>query len=463
MDNWNGNRRQFSKVAAAGVSGWAMMAHTAFGDTASSGGISAGAAEVIVTPPAVGTFIIGPLGPSTGINDELYARALVLSDGNQKLVIVTIDYLGFDFAYNDVLIGAISKRTGIPAENIVINASHNHSSPLTIPWGAWEKKKDKPWHATLPVHMADIVEKANNSLEPAKIKFRREPTQIGFNRRLPVDWGVTMAPNPHGTVVPWTDVLVIDNPEGKHIAVIYTYAAHPVIVHSASTLISADYPGFVAANLNKWSGGNGVFMFAQGCGGDINGFPLASGLGAAKAAGRDLSYAVGRAVRGTGHDIKVDTLGIKSNKLQLPLAAPPSVKRCKELVAGASGDEKERLQELLAIAEGGKPQKLDFPIRAFALGKQLCVVSLPHEMFSAYRHFIEEISPFEHTMVFAYTNGCEAYIGTEKSYKLGEASGYETSPMGAPLLYQPRLPIRPECEGLIQAGIKKTLEQLVTV
>ena len=67
-----------------------------------------GVSQTIVTPESRGTFLIGPMQPSTGINDELWARVLVLSDGRNQIAILTLDYLGFDFAYNDVLIETIS-------------------------------------------------------------------------------------------------------------------------------------------------------------------------------------------------------------------------------------------------------------------------------------------------------------------------------------------------------------------
>ncbi len=105
-----------------------------------------------------------------------------------------------------------------------------------------------------------------------------------------------MAPNPRGTVLPWVDVLAIEQTDGKLVAVLFCHAAHPVIVHAASTLISADYPGFAVKTLQKLHGREAVYLFAQGCGGNINAFPLQGGIDAAIAAGRDLGQAVSRAL-----------------------------------------------------------------------------------------------------------------------------------------------------------------------
>ena len=93
----------------------------------------AGAAETVVTPDAEGTLLIGPLKPSTGVHDDLFARALVLSDGTTDAALVTLDYLGFDFAFHDVLAAAVASASGIPADRTMIACSHTHSAPVTAP------------------------------------------------------------------------------------------------------------------------------------------------------------------------------------------------------------------------------------------------------------------------------------------------------------------------------------------
>ena len=101
-----------------------------------------------------------------------------------------------------------------------------------------------------------------------------------------------------------------------------------------------------------------------------------------------------------------------------------------------------------------------FPIQAFAIGDELCILGLPHEMFAEYQLFVDKTSPFAHNMVFAYTNGCEGYLGTDKDYALGDRGGYETSPLGAPLQYHGRLAPEPQVETQITDGISKVLQDL---
>ncbi len=83
-----------------------------------------------------------------------------------------------------------------------------------------------------------------------------------------------MAPNPSGSMVPWVDVLGAYDEVGRRIAVLFSYAAHPVIImdfdHAPSfvdTVIGPDFPGYTIKHLrnllDKDGEPEGIFMFAQ--------------------------------------------------------------------------------------------------------------------------------------------------------------------------------------------------------
>ena len=455
MINMKLTRRQFTVGTLTGIAPLSVSSQLAAAEPT----FLAGAAETVVTPAAEGTFLIGPLKPSTGVHDDLCARVLVLADGDKRVAVLTLDYLGFDFAYNDLLLASVNRATGIPAEHIMISCSHNHNAPLTIPWRCWEKKKDKPFHEMLPRKLAEITKQACDALQPARVHYQREPVQIGFNRRLPKEGDVVMAPNHRGAVLPWVDVLRIEDSRSNRIAVLLSHAAHPVIVHKASTLITADYPGFAVSALRKSRGESGVFMFAQGCGGNINGAPLQGGIDAAAAAGGKLAAAVERTLDAEGNLIDGRQLGVFTRQLALPLGPPPPVAECERMLVGATdAGRKEQFADLLDIARSGQPRTMELRIRAFALGDQLCILGLSHEVFAEYHQFVNEVSPFAYNMVFAYTNGVESYVATEKDYLLGDKGGYESSPMRAALDYRCRLPLAPEAERLIKAGVVQALQ-----
>lgn len=86
------------------------------------------------------------------------------------------------------------------------------------------------------------------------------------------------------------------------------------------------------------------------------------------------------------------------------------------------------------------------------------VLGIAHDVFAEYHQFANQVSPFAHTL--AYTNGLECYAGTAKDYLLGDRGGYETSPYGAALMFESCLPLAPEAEAKIQAGLQALLRKL---
>ena len=119
-----------------------------------------------------------------------------------------------------------------------------------------------------------------------------------------------------------------------------------------------------------------------------------------------------------------------------------------------------RLQELMKIVESDEPRFLNYPIRGFAVGRELCILSLAHEAFAEYQLFAVDKSPFKHTMVFSYTFGVESYICTKRDYDMGLRGGYEASPRGFALSSKHRLALEPEVEKMIQDGIVQVFREL---
>ena len=438
--------------------------------------LKVGAVEVTITPLERGVPLIGPVAPSTGVHDDLFCRVLVIDGGESRAVVVTADLVGLDFGMVDRLRAAIERRAGIPPSRVMINTSHTHSSPFTIPWSAigWEafQQRQAAWREELVSKVADTVESAVARLRPATLCAGRGAVQVGFNRRLPTPDGVTMAPNPEGTTVPWTDVLYAVDGEGDPVALLLTHAAHPVVVHGASTRISADYPGYAVRAVRRLLGPRVVAMFAQACGADNNAHPLRGGFAAARRAGTILGAAATKAAL-EAEPIEAGGLVCLSERLSLPLLPAPPVDRIEQAIAelGGTTDAPENdhdgspapwyrrdtvlcCRDLLEIARREEPPTLRFEIQAFALGPDFCLLGLTHEVFAEYQLWIDQNSPFRHTMVLAYTNGCESYVPRDKDFVLG---GYEAAASPAPsaaLRYARRVALRPGIERLIQQQIQ---------
>ena len=97
------------------------------------GEIRLGAAVVKITPP-LGTPLAGyySVRGSEGVLDDICARAVVLDDGKTQAAMVTCDLIGLS---RSVVLEArriITEKTGIPALNVMISATHTHTAPVVI-------------------------------------------------------------------------------------------------------------------------------------------------------------------------------------------------------------------------------------------------------------------------------------------------------------------------------------------
>ena len=303
------------------------------------------------------------------------------------------------------------------------------------------------------------MKRADVDLQPAVLNAGRAPVQIGYNRRLMKDGQIVMEPNPEGAVVPWVDVLEAKAADGRRLAVLFSHAAHPVIVHWLSEAIGPDFPGYAVRHLRnllaRKGEPEGVFMFAQGCCGNINGHPLRGGFGACEAAGLSLAFAVTQALV-DAQPVSPGALKARTLDLPLPLQAPPSAAECR--VGLAEDPDSTRWRELLEIAGSGEAQFHPLSMRALAVGEALCVLTFTSEMFAEYQLYAEDVSPFRHTFVFSHTNRIPGYVATQKDYDLGPSGGYES--WGHPTRNRPWLPPQPQAEQLVHEGIKRLLGEL---
>ena len=103
---------------------------------------------------------------------------------------------------------------------------------------------------------------------------------------------------------------------------------------------------------------------------------------------------------------------------------------------------------------------MPYPIRGFALGNTLCILSLPHESFCDYQLWADEESPYRDTFVFGYTGGVHAYVATARAYRMGLLGGYEASPRRSGLNSRYRTPPQPVAEQIIKGGITEIWRSL---
>lgn len=378
--------------------------------------LSAGIAAVEITPPAemMNWVYQKPYG---GMHDPLFVRALVLSDGANRVALLSLDLIEMRESLSAEVRTAVARDLGIRGDHVLLNASHSHSSPfpssgsetLTLP----EQKvfrllngdsAYRAWAARLPGLCVEAVRKADARRRPAAVGLGRAwAGEVLFNRRPVCEDGTvktTLRPDdPYalpeaqrfGPVDPTLTWLSVRDDAGKPLAAVFQLAVHSVSVYGEYHGISADWPGAVTSRLKERLGVE--TMFLQGCAGDI--VPWRRGR---------------KNVEAMAALLAERALAAEANRHELP-AAPLRALRA----------EVDLPYDRLARSETGLSAKRS-EVQVIACGP-LAIVALPGEPLTRIGMEIRERSPFPHTLVLGYSNDSGVqYVGVAGEIKKG---GYE--------------------------------------
>ncbi len=440
--------------------------------------LRAGASEVDITPP-VGMWLIGCQSASTGVNDPLMARVLCLDIGRETVVLVSLDLCGLSRADGFAIRRAVATACDTAPFRVLLLISHNHSAPFSIPWSMTGRRRFQiegaQWMNRITLDIAEASRQAMRHMTDARLDYGRAQVQIGMNRRLdgpPPDTQAVMQPNPAGPVVPWSDALCFSQigstGPGAQI-VLFSQAAHPVMIHYASTLISADYPFYAGRRLRDRLGTHVMPMFAQACGADNNA-PWATGFERCRQSGEQLGDTIADLCpRMTPLDPV--SARFESCSLDLPLKEFETEEQLEDAialeetrlasVAEERDDDPWRWEDLLTtqeklrmVRERRVPASMPFDIHMLTFGQDLAIVGLSDEVFAAYQLRIDEISPFKRTMVWAYCNSTENYIPADCEHRRG---GYEI--IGGPLRYPYHSGPAHGAESLIVGEVARMLDR----
>src|SRR5262245_18790267 len=159
--------------------------------------LQAGAAVLSITPN-LGVSLNGSMQDRRAehIHDELYARCLVLDNGETRVVLVLLDLLAARKDWLGEIKHQINGFTNIPLTNILISCTHTHSAVSAVE--VFQSNPDAAWLRWAGPRVADCVRVAINRLAPARVGWAvgREE-RVAFNRRYHMAAGRRL-PNPFG-------------------------------------------------------------------------------------------------------------------------------------------------------------------------------------------------------------------------------------------------------------------------
>jgi len=237
--------------------------------------------EKDITPP-LGDDIPGYSGPrnSTAIHDPVYAKAISLSTGDavhECIIMITVDLIYVPPYVYDVVMDKVERFTGVPQKNIMIAATHSHTSGPIYDDGGF-RIPDEPWMKITAQSTADAAITAFQRMKPGSARYasavveglaycRDFVMKDGSIRTNPA-WQDPNIVRPAGKTDPEFPVAFFFDDEDKPIGAVCNYSCHHD--SKSGTEISADYSGVLAAGMKDEFGRDFVNILFQGPSGNIN-------------------------------------------------------------------------------------------------------------------------------------------------------------------------------------------------
>ncbi|GIX03899.1 MAG: hypothetical protein KatS3mg113_0905 [Planctomycetaceae bacterium] len=422
--------------------------------------LRAAACAIDITPPRFPISVNGGMSDrqAQAAHDPLHARCLVLANAHTQLVLMVCDSCMIPREIIDSARHRAAYRTGIPADHMLISATHAHSCPTV--GGVFQSDPDPDYVLYLSDKMVEAIECAHHKLVPAEMGWitTEDHAQV-FNRRWLLKEGIlaenpfgqrvdrvkmnpgfgnTEVSHPAGPVDPQISVIAVRTLDGKPLAILANYGLH-YVGGVPGQLLSADYFGEFALRLNRLIGGDRanppcVVMMTNGTSGDVNNIDYRLQAAPQRAPFEQIGVVAESVARKVAEALPRITY-----RSHVTLA---SVQR--EITWGVrkpSAEEVQQARAWLAEAPPGRPLqgvKLIYARETVLLDEyphsvtariqalridDLAIVSSPCETFAETGLAIKKGSPFRHTFVIELANGYNGYLPTPEHHALG---GYET-------------------------------------
>ncbi|MGV3661164.1 MAG: neutral/alkaline non-lysosomal ceramidase N-terminal domain-containing protein [Prosthecobacter sp.] len=390
----------------------------------------AGAASAKITPekPMWMAGYAARTKPSEGVELDLFAKALVLTDQQgARFALITLDLIGVPRDLRLAVAERVKKAHGIDAAHLAINASHTHSGPELRSGKAFgtadvvrREEEAAEYTAKLEDTLVRLVGEAIGKSLPAHVDHSSARCGVSMNRRTPDGkGGWSNFPYPAGPVDQTVPVLKATNAAGKEIAILFGYACHCTTLGHQK--FSGDYAGYAQQALEK-AHPDAVAMFMNGCSGDQNPYPRKT-MELAQTHGQSLATAVEAAL--TTHMTRL-TGPIRAAYREIPLAydTPPTKEKLVEETKSTNKYLATHGQRLLERLEKGEtlPTTYPYPVQVLRLGNDLTCITLGGEVVVDYSLRLKRDIQDPIVWVSGYTNDVMAYI---PSRRIWDEGGYE--------------------------------------
>jgi hypothetical protein len=413
----------------------------------------------------MGTQLAGDIGrkrPAEMLVDPLYARALVLDDGNSKLCILSLDVLAITREWADKIREGCRDRFGIPPEAVMVHVVQNHAAPsighfffnyewddYIAPGLEWLKGGDDAYNPYAVERTLDAVGLAMKNMRPVRVGMASGlESRVAFNRRFVMRDGTAKC-HPgwqdranilysEGPIDPELSVVSFTADSLQPVALLLHHTCHPVHGYP-ERYVTGGWPGAWSRGVSALCGGGSVPLVINGCCGNIHhcNHLNPAHVDTAEGMGATLTESAAPLLRRLVFQ-DAPALGCASRTIKIPLrkVAPKDLKAAAKLLSehptpvwkpglegiAADWDWVYAVMRLDIDKLRKENPNFEYEIQAFRIG-DLALVGVMGEPFVQGQLRLKMESPARRTFVAHMCHGYVGYIPTREALRRG---GYET-------------------------------------
>ena len=396
--------------------------------------------------------------PNVGAHDALMVKAAVFECDGVKGGILSYDLCIFPRSVMLYFKEELTKAGIDFADNLLFAATHSHTSPY-IGMNFADKTLDEAYIRNMAAQTVNAVKTALDSLYEAEIYAGKATNHdLAFNRRFWMKDGTVLTnpgklnPNivgPESVIDPDIPFFIVKQ-DGMDRLIIANISNHTDTI--GDEMVSADWPGRMEKAIQDHYGYDIPVMTLIGCQGNINHFNVETDFDQtnyAEACRIGKGYAASIiSMLYSAKKVDTDSLQIDSEEFEAPYvqisdeeyaAAKATVEELKDVQPGGGKDltsegiaagslytKKVFAQRIVDCRENPITEKRIETMKAFKIGKSICIQTIPAEAFVELGFAIKAKSPYKFTMVSGLTMGYIGYTALPECYARG--GGYETRP-----------------------------------
>ena len=381
-----------------------------------------------VINPDIGHSLAGyGVVPNTGVHDNVAVTAMYLSDGDVEALLLVFDLIALGHPLNQTIREAVGHATSVAPEAVFLAATHTHSGPEVREYyyGYGPVLSVRPeYNAALPELVVRTAVEAKATAEDCTLLYNFTTASENMNRRYSFPDRRHLYIPSHKQLAGLSDQhvdrelgIVAFRKRGtanRYKAVVTNYAAHPLCVGVASSLVSADYQGVLRATVEETFDGCRC-LSTTGAAGNLHPLLPEGGFRAAQLMGT----ALGNAAIARCYDavpVEYDTklrLGRRRVELRVKDEATQN---------GLPG-RADRARDLAQLKAVGL---IDTSVALLGIGPIL-LAGVPGELVAELGSMIKWASPFLKTYVLFQATDDIGYITTRNQYLWGGMEAASTS------------------------------------